>query len=111
MFGTIPFLIISRFVLGIATGLYCVIFGKMICENLPEKLAQKIAMCQNVSVGFAIGGALAMAGFLPDPKDFEANKKDENWRIIYLMPALVGVIELILIIFVFRYDPIAFCIT
>ena len=111
MYGTIPFLIMSRFVLGIATGLYCVIFGKMMCENLPEKLAQKVAMCQNVSICFSIVGALAMAGFLPDPKDFEANKNDENWRIIYLMPALIGVIELILIIFVFRYDPIAFCIT
>ena len=52
-----------------------------------------------------------MAGFLPDPKDFEANKNDENWRIIYLTPALIGVIELILIIFVLKYDPIAFCIT
>ena len=111
MYGTIPFLIMSRFAIGIATGLYLVIFGKLICENLPEKLAQKVAMCQNVAIGFSINATLFMAGFLPDPKDFEANKNDENWRIIYLTPALIGVIELILIIFVLRYDPIAFCIT
>ena len=59
-------------------------------------------MCHNASicVGFVV--AFGMGGFLPDSKDFEANKNDELWRIIYLMPAFIGTIEIIFILSVFR---------
>lgn len=91
MIGTTPFLSIGRLFIGIAAGTYNVIFGKMIVENMPDKLAQKIAMFHNVfiCVGFVV--AFGMGGILPDPDDFEANKKDELWRIIYLMPAFIGI--------------------
>ena len=41
-----------------------------------------------------------MAGFLPDPKDFEANKNDENWRIIFAVPIAIAATQLILFGFV-----------
>ena len=39
MIGSIPFLSIGRFCCGFAGGIYNVICGKMIMENLPDKLA------------------------------------------------------------------------
>ena len=110
MIGTTPFLTIGRLLLGVAAGVYNVIFGKMIVENTPVKLAQKLAMCHNASICVGLPVAFGMGGFLPDPDDFEANKADELWRIIYFTPAIIGIIEIILIVCVFKQEPIAFCI-
>ena len=110
MAGTTPFLTIGRFFLGIAAGMYNVIFGKMIVETMPEKLSQKLAMCHNASICVGLVAAYGMGGFLPDPKDVEANKEDELWRIIYLMPAFIGIIGILLIVAIFRQEPIAYCI-
>lgn len=45
---------------------------------------------------------MVLAYILPDPKDTEANKVDEYWRVIYMAPAFIGVIQILLILFVFR---------
>ena len=107
---SVPAMSIGRLIVGIAAGAYNVVFGKMIVENMPEKLAGKFAMCHNASicVGFQI--AFLMGAILPDPDNFQANKDDEMWRVIFLVPALIGVVGNILIIFIFRLEPISFCI-
>ena len=51
-----------------------------------------------------------MGGLLPDAEDVEASKEDEMWRVVYLMPAVIGIIEIILIATVFKQESIAFCI-
>lgn len=33
------------------------------------------------------------------------------WRVIFLVPAFIGVFEIILLLLVFREEPITFCIT
>ena len=66
MIGTVPFLIFGRFVLGIAAGVYNVIFGKMVIETMPEKSAQKYAMWHNASICFGLMAAFCMGAFLPD---------------------------------------------
>lgn len=48
---------------------------------------------------------------MPDPKDYEGNKNDEMWRVIFLVPAFIGVFEIILLLLVFKEEPITFCIT
>lgn len=110
MIATVPFLTIGRFFLGVAAGIYNVVFGKMIVENMPEQLAQKFAMCHNASICIGFFVAFIMGGILPDPEDFAANEDDEMWRVIYLVPAMIGLVEIALISFVFRQEPIAFCI-
>ena len=110
MFGSVPFLTVGRFCNGFAAGMYNVIYAKMILENLPEKLAQTAIMFQCISVVFASLGAYLMGAFLPDPDDFEANKADEMWRVIFIMPSVIGIIETLLILFVFKQEPISFCI-
>ena len=110
MAGSTPFLTAGRLLLGVAAGIYNVIFGKMVVENMPEKLAQKLAMIHNGSVccGFVV--AFGMGGLLPDATDSEANKVDELWRVIYLVPAFIGIVELLLITLVFKQEPIAYCL-
>ena len=82
----------------------------MIVENMSVELAQTLAMTHNGSIcsGFVV--AFGMGAILSDAKDLEANKADELWRVIYLMPAFIGIIELLLIQLVFRQEPIAYCI-
>ena len=110
MIGTVPFLTTGRFLLGVAAGIYNVIFGKMIVETMPEKSAQKFAMFHNASICFGIVAAFCMGAFLPDQNDKEACEEDEFWRVIFLTPALIGFVGILLITIVFRQEPISFCI-
>ena len=59
-------------------------------------------MCHNASICVGFVAVFGMGAILPDPDDFEANKNDELWRIIYLAPAFIGVIEILLIVTIFR---------
>ena len=110
MVGSTPFLCFGRFFVGLGGGTANVVFGKMITETLPEELASKFLMAHNGSfcVGFVV--VFGLGALLPDPEDVEAMKDDQMWRVIYLVPFFVGVIEILLIIFVYKYEPIAFCI-
>ena len=77
---------------------------------MPEELAQKMGMTYNVTFCFGYLLAFGLGGILPDAEDFEANKGDELWRVIYLMPAFIGITELLLIMLVFKEEPIAYCL-
>ena len=111
MYDSVFMLSLGRFVLGISAGLANMVYGKSITENFPEKLASWLAMLLNAGICCGIFVALLMGGLLPDPEDKEANKSDENWRLIYAAPGIIGVVELILILFIFRYEPIAYCVS
>ena len=110
MVGSTPFLCFGRFFVGLGGGTANVVVGKMITETLPEELAAKFLMAHNGSfcVGFVV--AFGLGALLPDPEDIAAMKGDQMWRVIYLVPFFVGVIEILLILFVHKYEPTAFCI-
>ena len=110
MVGTIPFLAFGRFLVGVASGIYNVSFSKMIVENMPNYLSQRLAMCQSASIQVGVFAAYSMGAILPDPKDTQACKEDELWRVIYLVPAFIGTLELFNALLVFRREPIAYCI-
>ena len=69
---------------------------------MPAELAQKMGMTYNATFCFGFLLAFCMGSILPDAKDLEANKADELWRVIYLMPAFIGIIELLFIMPVFK---------
>ena len=70
MIGTTPFLTLGRLLGGISAGILNVVFGKMITENMPERLAAKFAMFHNASVCLGFIPCFMMGAFLPDPDDF-----------------------------------------
>ena len=110
MVGTTPFLTLGRLVGGISAGIINVIFSKMLTENMPERLASKFAMFHNAGVCLPLTPCFLMGAFLPDPKDFEGNKEDELWRVIFMVPAVIGIISILLITLFFNLEPIAYCI-
>ena len=110
MVGTTPFLSIGRLFLGLAAGTANVVFGKMITETMPEKEASLFAMAHNAAICIGFIVAFGLAAFLPDPDDVEANKEDEYWRLIYIFPAFVGLVEILLVLFVYRLEPVSYCI-
>ena len=110
MIATVPFLTIGRVLCGTSGGISSVVFGKMIMENMPEKTAAKYASLQGAAICIGFLVALPMGAILPDPDDYEANKEDELWRIIYMAPAMIGVIVICCVLFIFNLEPIAYCI-
>ena len=110
MICNVPCLSLGRVLLGTAATTLMLTFGKCVVENMPEKLASKFAMFVNAGVSLGFIPCYAMGSLLPDPEDEQANKDDENWRIIFMVPALLGIIAVVMLVFFFRDEPITFCI-
>ena len=111
MFGTVESLTISRLLIGVAGSLGNIIYCKSMNETFPEKMASVLGCLCNASICFGIYLAFLLGVILPNPEDTEANKEDEMWRVIYCFPAIVALVELLLILCVFRYDPVTYCIS
>ena len=107
---TVEYLTAARFLLGLSAGLFNVVFAKSMNENHPEELGSKLCMFLNVGICVGVVVAYFMGSILPDPFDYHANRKDENWRYIYAVPGMIGIILIVLLKFIFKYEPIAFCI-
>jgi hypothetical protein len=45
------------------------------------------------------------------PADFEGQKTDQNWRIIFAIPGFIALAQIGLLLFFFREEPIIFSIT
>ena len=51
-----------------------------------------------------------MGRMLPNFTDIQANKDESLWRVIYIIPGIIGAISGLLVLFVFTEEPISFCI-
>ena len=51
-----------------------------------------------------------MGVILPDFEDVEANKVNETWRIIFMMPAMIGFFVMLMLLFVFKEDTVTYCV-
>lgn len=47
-----------------------------------------------------------MGALLPTEEELMAD--DENWRVIFAMPAVIAIIQILLFLFVFKEEPVAF---
>jgi len=101
---------IGRVLLGIGAAIMNVAFGKMITETVPDSLVAKFAMAHNASICIGLMPAFGLAAILPDTEDLQANKDDELWRVIWLAPAVIGIIVILLTVLVFRQEPVSFCL-
>ena len=77
-------------------------FGKMVTETIPSHLVSSFGMAHNASVCIGYIFCYGLGAILPDPEDMQANKDDELWRVIWLMPVFIGIIEIVLVLTVFR---------
>ena len=108
--GWVWSLSIGRVFIGIASGFYNVIYGKVITENLPQNLISSFATSHNsiICVGFVV--TFSLGSLLPDADDYEGNKEDEYWRVVYALPAPIAVISSLLIFFYFKNEPVNYSI-
>lgn len=110
MIGTVFTLSLGRLFVGVAAGVSNVTFGKSIGENMPDKYAERASMMLNASICVGLFFCYFLGEILPDPEDIQANKDDELWRVIYFVPAVVGVVVILLVVLIFRQEPITYCI-
>ena len=45
------------------------------------------------------------------PTDPDQRVCDQNWRVIFAMPAVIAIVHITLFLFVFKEEPVAFCIS
>ena len=67
-------------------------------------------MMLNASICIGLFFCYLMGEILPDPEDIQANRDDELWRVIYIVPAIVGIIVILLVLLIFRDEPVTYCI-
>ena len=108
--GWVWSLSIGRVFIGTASGFYNVIYGKVITENLPQNLISSFATSHNsiICVGFVV--TFSLGSLLPDADDYEGNKEDEYWRVVYALPAPIGILASLLIFFYFKNEPVNYSI-
>lgn len=110
MFEHTVTLSIGRLLLGTGAGIMNVVFGKMITETIPAHLMPIFSMIHNACICTGYFLCFGLAALLPDAKDEEANKQDELWRVIWLTPAAIGIIVILLVLFVFKLESVGFCL-
>ena len=101
---------LGRVLEGIGAAMMNVVFGKLMAETLPPHLFGNFGMAANSSMSIGLILVFGLGGILPDPKDEEANKEDELWRVIWAGPIVVGIIEILFTLFIFRLEPVGYCV-
>lgn len=98
--GTVPWLCFGRFLNGITAGIATNVMGKSLDDTVPVEASGQFGTLLNFHITLGILFAYLFGWILPT--DYELMKADERWRIIYAMPAVIAIIEILLLLFVFR---------
>lgn len=105
---TVPTIMIGRFLCGFAAGTLNMCCSKSIVETVPLKYSGAFGATTNIflNIGALICSVLGMA--LPaEQEDYLA---DKWWRLTYGFPILLAVIQVGLMLAVFKYEPLDFLI-
>lgn len=103
----VPAICIGRFCGGFVVGVLNNVMMKSLYETVPNDKYPQFAALSNVCNQFGLCVALLTGLILPDPSEYATS---ESWRIIYAFPILFGLVQLILWLTVFKYEPINFLI-
>lgn len=104
-------LCLGRVINGLTSGVMNVIMGKCIDETFEGFLASRLSMFTNICICFGVTFAMNLGFMLPPVgADQEELKADQMWRVIFLMPAFISIIEIFLYIGFVREEPITFSI-
>jgi len=99
---TTPTILLGRFFAGVAGGLMNFSFGKALNETVPQEHSSAYGMLVNAGICAGIFFAGVMGLIIPledinDPTSYEKMKNDQNWKIVWGVPILMGALSLILI--------------
>ena len=93
---------------GLAAGHANIIMSKSINETVPGELSGQFGIMTNGFISTGIMLSFFLGAVLPeDEADFAG---DEGWRIIFAMPSVIALTQMLLFLFIFKEEPIDFCI-
>ena len=105
---TVPTISIGRFMYGVTAGHANIIMSKSINETVPGELSGQFGIMTNGFISTGIMLSFFLGAVLPeDEADYEDS---EGWRIIFAMPSIIAFIQIVLFLFIFKQEPITFCI-
>ena len=108
-FKNLPMICIGRFILGFVGSCSCLIMGKSIGETVPSSMTAQYGMLTNIFINFGFLLCFLVGLLIPtDPAKFET---DEMWKVVSAMPALFGLVTIVLWSLVYTEEPIAFSIS
>lgn len=106
MIENVAAILIGRFLQGFAGGIYNMINAKSIFEVVPEQYNGVMGCLTNVLILF--WGMLCTIIGMTIPTEPEAMEEDGMWRFVYSFPLVVLTSQLLLNLFVFKWEPIDF---
>lgn len=111
VFLSLVAILIGKFLFGLAAGGLIVASSLYLNETVPNEHSTSFGFTTNFGVICGIMICLLMSAALPDPKtDPQAAKDDKFWIVISLFPALIGFINMVLWLFVFKLESIKACL-
>lgn len=108
MITTVPTICIGRFLYGVTAGHANIIMSKSLDETVPKEVFHLFGILTNAIINVGLMFTWFLGALLPTEE--EDYKDDNMWRIIFLMPCLIAVVQIVLFLTVFKQEPIGFCI-
>ena len=117
--GVIPTIILSlvailigKFIFGLAAGGLIVASSLYLNETVPNEYSTSFGFTTNFGVICGIMVCLVMGAALPDPKTSPEDAKNNNfWIVINAFPAIIGGLNAIIWIFIFKLESIKACLS
>eukprot|EP00347_Sterkiella_histriomuscorum_P013305 403365224 len=100
----------GRFVLGFCGGLFSVSLARMIDETVPINLLGTFGVVTNLSMNAGNMVSILMGAGLPDQDDTQAIKDSNFWRVIFGLPIIIQVIQILAFVLVIKSEPIKYLI-
>ena len=105
-------ILLGKFFFGLAAGGLIVASSLYLNETVPVEHSSTFGFTTNFGVICGIMLCLLIGAGLPDPvEDPEAAEDDNLWIVISLIPALIGGINLLLWLFIYRLESIKSCLS
>lgn len=108
MFKSLPMICLGRFLQGSVACTANLIMGKTMSETVPEALAGQYGTLTNIFVN--VGFLISFSCGLLLPQDESEYATDEMWKLVSIMPAIVGFIAVMLVTAFYPEEPIAWCV-
>jgi len=101
-------LCLGRLICGISGGVLSVVMSISMNETVPKEMSGSFGAMTNLYIVVGLLFSAAMGGVLPtDPELYVA---DENWRIIYGIPAIISMVQIAVFLVHFTEEPLLFSI-
>jgi MFS family permease len=96
-------LMLGRLIMGLCVGAYVTVCPLFISETCPPSLSGPLGSFNQMGAVTGIFSAFTVPFLMPLPEDIGAEYSG-RWRIAFGLPFIFGLLQLLLFLFVFKYD-------